>query len=74
MGKTQSKESEEDQIDGASTMTRAIARGRVYLVLRYPRSAEDFESETTFTDGQFRYLMTELQKVLKCKKAECMHI
>lgn len=63
MGKTQSKESEEDQIDGASTMTRAIARGRVYLILRYPKSAENFEGETMFNDGQFRHLMSELQKV-----------
>ena len=63
MGKAQSKETEEAQTDGASTMTRAIARGRVYLVLRYPKSAEEFDGETMFTDDQFRYLMLELQKV-----------
>ena len=65
MGKSQSKESEEDHVDGhgASTMTRAIARGRVYVVLRYPKSAEDFGGETMFSDDQFRYLMSELQKV-----------
>lgn len=63
MGKGQSKEPEEVQTDGASTMTRAIARGRVYLVLRYPKSAEEFNGETLFTDDQFRYLMLELQKV-----------
>ena len=63
MGKGQSKESEEDQVDGASTMTRAIARGRVYVVLRYPKSVEDFSGETMFTDDQFRHLMLELQKV-----------
>lgn len=63
MGKAHSKESEEDQVDGASTMTRAIARGRVYLILRYPKSAEDFDGETMFTEDQFRYLMSDLQKV-----------
>ena len=67
MGKAQSKETEEAQTDGASTMTRAIARGRVYLVIRYPKSAEEFDGETMFTDDQFRYLMLELQKVsMKC--------
>ena len=63
MGKSQSKESEEDHVDGASTMTRAIARGRVYVILRYPKSAEDFGGETMFSEDQFRYLMSELQKV-----------
>ena len=63
MGKGQSKESEEDQLDGASTMTRAIARGRVYVIVRYPKSAEDFGEGTMFTDDQFRHLMLELQKV-----------
>ena len=64
MGKSQSKEAEEaDLTDGTSTMTRAIARGRVYLVLRYPKSAEEFDGETMFTEDQFRYLMLELQKV-----------
>ena len=63
MGKSQSKEPEEDEKDGTSTMTRAIARGRVYLILRYPKSAEEFDGETTFTEDQFRYLMLELQKV-----------
>ena len=63
MGKAQSKETEEVETDGGSTMTRAIARGRIYLVLRYPKSAEEFDGETMFTDDQFRYLMLELQKV-----------
>ena len=63
MGKSQSKEPEDAETDGASTMTRAIARGRVYLVLRYPKSAEEFDGETMFTDDRFRYLMLELQKV-----------
>ena len=63
MGKSQSKELEEDRVDGASTMTRAIARGRVYVVLRYPKSAENMDGETMFNDDQFRYLMSELQKV-----------
>ena len=63
MGKGQSKESEEDHVDGATTMTRAIARGRVYVILRYPKSAEDFDGETMFSEAQFRYLMSELQKV-----------
>ena len=64
MGKSQSKEPEEAETDGGtSTMTRAIARGRVYIVLRYPKSAEEFDGETMFTEDQFRYLMLELQKV-----------
>ena len=68
MGKGQSKETEEDQVDGASTMTRAIARGRVYVILRYPKSAEDCGGETMFTDDQFRHLMLELQKVRRIKR------
>ncbi len=64
MGKSQSKEAEEtDLTDGTSTMTRAIARGRIYLVLRYPKSVEEFDGETMFTEDQFRHLMLELQKV-----------
>ena len=48
--------------DGNSTITRAIARGRVYLVIRYPRSLEDAE-ENFFNTSNYRDIMRDLQQV-----------
>lgn len=51
-----------DEVEGNSTMVRAIARGRVYVAIRYPRSVDSLKG-TLFNDPQFRVILTELQQV-----------
>ena len=51
-----------DGADGNSTMTRAIARGRVYVIISYPGSVLTLE-KTAFNDAQFRDLLMALQEV-----------
>ena len=51
-----------DQTDGTGTL-RAIARGRVYVIINYPYVIESME-ETQFNDVQLRQLLADLQKVL----------
>ena len=65
MGKGASKVSQDLEHldgDGTTTITRAIARGRVYVILRYPREVETLE-DTSFSDDQFRELLGDIQKV-----------
>lgn len=65
MGKTQSKQGaiDVDQIvDGNSTMARAIARGRVYVIINYPAIVDTLE-DVIFNDEQFRELLLALQEV-----------
>lgn len=64
MGNKQSDANVEkaDIHDGSSTMTRAIARGRIYVVVRYPNAVEKLEG-TSFIDDNFRELLTDMQLV-----------
>ena len=54
-----------DDVDGTSTMARAIARGRVYVILRYPKAAERVEG-ASFNEEQFREILAALQQVSLC--------
>ncbi len=47
---------------GSSTMTRAIARGRVYVIIKYPSSVLGYE-HAAFNNSQFRELLMALQEV-----------
>lgn len=64
MGNKQSRalEKEPAATDNGKTQLRAIARGRVYVVINYPRGVHDLDT-TRFSDEQFRQLLAELQKV-----------
>ncbi len=68
MGSKGSKHSDVDveQTDGAggnnSTMARAIAKGRVYVIISYPHSVIGYEG-VAFNDSQFRELLMALQEV-----------
>ena len=65
MGKTQSKQGAIDvdqNVDGNSTMARAIARGRVYVIINYPAIVDTLE-DVIFNDEQFRELLLALQEV-----------
>ena len=63
MGNKSSSESlTKDEVEGSSTMVRAIARGRVYVAIRYPSSVKRLTG-TQFNDEQFRSVLTELQQV-----------
>lgn len=53
---------QEDDLEGKSTLARAIARGRVYVILRYPSSVEKLEG-TLFNEHQFREILSDLQQV-----------
>ena len=41
---------------------RAIAKGRLYVILHYPKEVDEREG-TEFNDDSFRQLLAELQKV-----------
>ena len=43
-------------------MVRAIARGRVYVAIRYPRAVETLTG-ALFNEHQFREVLTDLQQV-----------
>lgn len=63
MGNKPSSESvPKEQIEGNSTLARAIARGRVYVILRYPLAVETLEG-TLFNEHQFRDVLSDLQQV-----------
>ncbi len=47
---------------GNSTMARAIAKGRVYVIISYPHSVIGYEG-VAFNDSQFRELLMALQEV-----------
>ena len=51
-----------EDVEGNSTMVRAIARGRVYVAMRYPEAVEKLEG-TLFNEHQFREILTDLQQV-----------
>lgn len=51
-----------DEVEGTSTLARAIARGRVYVIVRYPISVEKLEG-TLFNEHQFREILSDLQQV-----------
>ena len=51
-------------LDGNSTVTRAIARGRVYVVLRYPKSVGEMVGGN-LNETNFRKIMRDLQQVRK---------
>lgn len=63
--KSSSENLPKDEVEGSSTMVRAIARGRVYVAIRYPRTVEKLPG-TLFNDDQFRSVLTELQQVSVC--------
>ena len=48
--------------EGSSTMVRAIARGRVYVAIRYPAAVETLAG-TLFNEHQFREVLANLQQV-----------
>ena len=48
--------------EGSSTLARAIARGRVYIIMRYPIAVEKLEG-TLFNEHQFRDILSDLQQV-----------
>ncbi len=54
-----------DSIDGNSTLARAIARGRVYVIIRYPHAIESLE-QVCFNDLQFKEILQDLQQVCVC--------
>ncbi len=64
MGNKPSSEnlSKNDEVEGNSTMVRAIARGRVYVAIRYPMSVESLAG-TLFNEHQFREILSSLQQV-----------
>ena len=47
-------------VEGNSTIVRAIARGRVYVIIRYPQAVDE---GTFFREQQFRESLIELQQV-----------
>lgn len=51
-----------EPVDGNSTIARAIARGRVYVILRYPAAVNKLGG-THFDDDKFRELLSGLQQV-----------
>jgi hypothetical protein len=53
------------EIERTSTMARAIARGRVYVILRYPKAVEKLEG-TSFNEEKFREILHALQQVRFC--------
>ena len=65
MGKTHSKQAVdfEQNGEGNSTMARAIARGRVYVIINYPAIVDTLD-DVAFNDEQFRELMLTLQEVI----------
>ena len=48
--------------DNGQPQIRAIAKGRLYVILHYPREVDEREG-TEFTDETFRQLLAELQQV-----------
>ena len=65
MGNKNEKSRQDYDVDQDGTGTlRAIARGRVYVIIRYPYVVESIE-DTQFTDDYFRELLLDLQKVGK---------
>ena len=44
-------------------MARAIARGRVYVIINYPAIVDTLD-DVAFNDEQFRELMLTLQEVI----------
>ena len=50
-----------ENADGEKTL-RAIARGRVYVIVNYPREVEQLEGNQ-FHEGSYSKLLAELQKV-----------
>ena len=64
MGSRHSKASEPVTLpsDNGQVQARAIARGRVYVVVNYPAAVESL-GNTQFTDGSFVELLAALQKV-----------
>ena len=48
-------------VDGNATVARAVARGRVYVIVRYPQVVEKLE--THFTDDNLRKILAHLQQV-----------
>ena len=55
-------ETHSDEVEGTSTTARAIARGRVYVIVRYPVAVEHLEG-TLFNEHQFQKLLSHLQRV-----------
>ncbi len=67
MGSKGSKRANGDLVEqtdgpGNSTLARAIARGRVYVIITYPSSVLGCE-QTAFSNSQFRELLMALQEV-----------
>ena len=63
MGNKNEKSRQDYDVDQDGTGTlRAIARGRVYVIIRYPYVVESIE-DTQFSDDHFRELLLDLQKV-----------
>ena len=62
MGNKSSNSLPAEPVDGESTIARAIARGRVYVIVRYPAAVENLEG-TLFNEHQFRDALSELQQV-----------
>ncbi len=58
-----SSEGRKDSLEpNGQPQARAIARGRVYVLVHYPKEVERFGG-TQFADESFRGLLAELQKV-----------
>lgn len=60
--KSSSENLPEVPVDGNSTIARAIARGTVYVIVRYPIAVEKLEG-TLFNEHQFRDVLADLQQV-----------
>lgn len=60
--KSSSNELPKEPVDGNSTIARAIARGRIYVIIRYPAAVEKLEG-TLFNEHQFRDTLADLQQV-----------
>ena len=54
-------EAKQDEVETSNT-ARAIARGRIYVVIRYPNVVEKLEG-TLFNEHQFREVLSRLQQV-----------
>ena len=59
--------------DNGQAQVRAIAKGRLYVILHYPREADEREG-TEFTDESFKELLSELQKVSLNVSLQCQRI
>ena len=64
-GKSSKARVDTEQTDGASTIARAIARGRVFVSIRYPQDVANME-DASFTTEHFRHLLIQLQQVGCC--------